>query len=405
VAAWTTPLNGLNNDIYAQRLSATGTLLWGANAKTICNDAADQFSPVVERTGDNNFVIAWEDSRAGFRTQVFGQRLSAAGVTQWAANGRALATSGDNALNPMLVACGTTDCLLFWDADTLGVGEIRGQRLSSAGAAVWAGFGLRMFPAGVSGLLGAVSDGIGGAYLSVARTDPPTGSQPLWVQRVQNGGLLLFGSTGKRVSSVSSNQYQPAMVADNANGVMLTWLDDQRGLAPVADIYAQRFSPLGDLLWGWAGTPVCRAGNTGPGLSLVSDGKGGAVMAWSDTRNSSSPDVYAQGVDALGQLGPGVGVDPLPTPGTTALSRPAPNPLPHGRTTIAYALSTSEHVRLQVVDPAGRVVCVLEDGDRGAGTHSATWDGTANGGRLAPGLYLVQLLTPTRNEIRRLVLL
>jgi hypothetical protein len=305
----------------------------------------------------------------------------------------------------MLVACGATDCLLFWDADTLGVGEVRGQRLSSTGAPVWAGVGLRMFPAGVSGLLGAVTDGLGGAYLTVPRIDPPTGRQPLWVQRVQNSGLLLFGATGKRVSTTSSNQYQPAMTPDNAGGIMLTWLDDQRGLSPVADIYAQRLDPTGNLLWGWSGVPVCRAGNTGPGLSLASDGSGGAVMGWSDTRNSPSPDVYAQGVDAQGRLGAGVGVDPLPMPGATALARPAPNPLPHGRTTIAYALGATEHVKLQVVDPAGRVVCVLEDGERGPGTHAATWDGTANGERLPPGLYLVQLLTPSRNEIRRLVLL
>jgi hypothetical protein len=150
---------------------------------------------------------------------------------------------------------------------------------------------------------------------------------------------------------------------------------------------------------------VCRAGNTGPGLSLASDGLGGAVIAWSDTRSSASPDVYAQGIDALGQLGPGVGVDPLPAPGATALARPAPNPLPHGRATIAYTLAASEHVQLRVLDPAGRVVSLLEDGDQGAGTHVATWDGTVNGQRLPPGLYLVHLLTPSKNEIRRLVLL
>jgi len=92
-------------------------------------------------------------------------------------------------------------------------------------------------------------------------------------------------------------------------------------------------------------------------------------------------------------------------PAITALARPSPNPLPHGRATIAYTLSNSEHVRLQVVDPAGRVVSLLEDGERGPGTYRVEWDGSASGQRLPPGLYLVQLLTPTRNEIRRLVLL
>jgi hypothetical protein len=36
----------------------------------------------------------------------------------------------------------------------------------------------------------------------------------------------------------------------------------------------------------------------------------------------------------------------------------------------ANGISAALHVRLRVVDPAGRVVSVLEDGERGAGTYS-----------------------------------
>ena len=48
---------------------------------------------------------------------------------------------------------------------------------------------------------------------------------------------------------------------------------------------------------------------------------------------------------------------------------------------------------------------VLEDGLRGPGMHTVAWDGRTNGRQLPPGLYLVQLLTPSRGEIRRLVVL
>lgn len=405
VAAWSTSQNGGQNDIYAQRLNASGVAQWGVNAKALCTDPADQLNPVLERTAAGNFVVAWEDNRRGFRNDVYGMSLSGTGTLQWLANGLLLAGSAENAANPMLVASGPSDCLLFWDADTLGLSDIRGQRLSSTGAAMWAGAGVRMFPAGANGILGAVTDQVGGAYLVMARPDAATGRSPLWVQRVQNTGDLLFGAAAKRASSILSNQFQVVLAPDNAAGLLMTWYDDQRRLTPNVDIIAQRFSPFGDTPWSASGIPVCRAPNTGPGLVMVPNGTSGAVIAWSDTRNSPAPDIYAQGVTAAGELGPNVGVDPTPAPGATALARPAPNPLPHGRATISYTVARTERIELRVVDPAGRVVRVLEDGVRGPGTYQVEWDGRTGDRRLAPGLYLVQLLTPTRNEIRRLVLL
>ena len=403
--AWATLVSGISSDIYAQRLNASGALQWGTNAKALCTINSDQVHPTLVRKTSGTIVVAWEDQRATFNTFVYGQAVNTAGTLLWTANGLLLAGSANNAINPMLVATGPDDCLLFWDADSLGVGGIRGQRLGTAGAPLWAGSGLHMFPVGVSGLFGVISDQASGAFLVTSATDATTHKNPLWLQRVHNTGILAFPASGKRVSSIPSNQFQVAIAPDNAGGIMLTWFDDQRGLASTVDIFAQRFPASGGPLWYPGGVPVCRVANQqGAGLAIAPSG-GGAVIAWSDTRNSPSPDIYAQGVDALGQLGSGVDVEPLASPAATALARPAPNPAPHGSTTISYTLSSPENVALRVVDPSGRMIRVLEDGPRGAGMHSVTWDGRANGRQLPPGLYLVQLLTPSRSEIRRLVVL
>ena len=87
-----------------------------------------------------------------------------------------------------------------------------------------------MFPVGVSGLLAVNTDQVGGAYLVTAATDPVALKKPLWVQRVQNTGALLLPANGKRVSSIVSNQAQPALSNDSGGGLLLTWYDDQRGL-------------------------------------------------------------------------------------------------------------------------------------------------------------------------------
>lgn len=406
VVTWDTPANGISTDIWAQRLNASGVAQWGASGKSICADRFEQFRPVVVRKASGVFVIAWEDLRRTFRSDIYGMAINAAGTTLWANNGIALATSAENAIDPALVPAGTDDCVLLWDADSLGIGEVRGQRIGPTGTRLWQPIGQRLTNPGLSGLMGVASDDTSGAYFAINVPEGPEGKQVLRVQRVRADGQYMFQLTGMRVSGAYSNQTQVAVAGDGAGGLLMAWYDDQRGNAPNSDVFAQRVTRAGSLLWFAGGVPVCRApNNTGPGLVITRGAGNGAVLAWSDTRNSFSPDLYVQGVDSQGRLGVGLGVDPPSEPVAVALSRPSPNPAPHGRTAIAYTLSQSERVQLRVIDPTGRVVAVLEEGVREAGTHRVAWDGRSSGRSLPPGLYLVQLLTPTRNEIRRVVVL
>ena len=46
VIAWRNG-NGASSDIYAQRVSATGQLLWGANGVPVCTATGSQYGPVI----------------------------------------------------------------------------------------------------------------------------------------------------------------------------------------------------------------------------------------------------------------------------------------------------------------------------------------------------------------------
>src|SRR3972149_2344598 len=48
-------------------------------------------------------------------------------------------------------------------------------------------------------------------------------------------------------------------------------------------------------------TPVCKASGQQSSLQIVSDGAGGAIIAWEDTRNVHF-DIYAQRIDAHGNV-------------------------------------------------------------------------------------------------------
>jgi Ca-activated chloride channel family protein len=80
-----------------------------------------------------------------------------------------------------------------------------------------------------------------------------------------------------------------------------------------------------------------------------------------------------------------------------SVSQSYPNPFSLSAgvsTVIPYELITAAPVRIVVTDMLGRLVRVLEDAERSAGSHIARWDGRdARGYLVAPGLYFVRLLS------------
>jgi len=87
---------------------------------------------------------------------------------------------------------------------------------------------------------------------------------------------------------------------------------------------------------------------------------------------------------------------------TTALRQNTPNPF-NPRTRIRFSLSRTEEVQLQILDLAGRRVRTLLLEPRPPGPHEVDWDGTDTfGRRVASGVYLYRITTPSFTDTRKL---
>lgn len=81
-----------------------------------------------------------------------------------------------------------------------------------------------------------------------------------------------------------------------------------------------------------------------------------------------------------------------------------PNPT-QGEARLRFALPRPGKVELAVYDVGGRLVRVLDAGDRAAGTHDVVWDGLDDAARPAPsGVYFVWLQTAGRALSQKLLL-
>src|SRR5262245_22429953 len=88
-----------------------------------------------------------------------------------------------------------------------------------------------------------------------------------------------------------------ASISDGAGGTIVAW--EEFRSATSYDIYAQKLNAAGATQWTAAGVAVCAAADFQQSPQLVSDGAGGAIVTWLDSR-SGAAHVYAQRVDAAG---------------------------------------------------------------------------------------------------------
>jgi hypothetical protein len=100
----------------------------------------------------------------------------------------------------------------------------------------------------------------------------------------------------------------------------------------------------------------------------------------------------------------------LSRPQSTALLQNYPNPF-NPETWIPYQLAQSEDITIRVFNLQGRLVRTLRLGHQPAGyylnqSRAAYWDGrNESGERVASGVYMYQLVTPSFQQTRRLVVL
>jgi hypothetical protein len=88
------------------------------------------------------------------------------------------------------------------------------------------------------------------------------------------------------------------MIPDGQQGAILAWYDNRNEATSRLDIYVQRIGPSAEERWTTNGVPVCTAPGDQYNEALISDGKGGAILAWTDARSS----IYSQRVTRNGTV-------------------------------------------------------------------------------------------------------
>lgn len=395
--AWYDQRNGGNgfDDIYVQHISPNGSM-WATDGVALCTATRVQQYPKLASDGAGGVIVVWLDSRENqFQYYVAAQRVSAGGIPQWTADGVRLCPTWTGLTEPPgIVTDGAGGAIVTWIDPRSSVLNTYAQRISPAGALQWGASGVPIcVAAGNQFTQRVVSDGAGGAIVTWA--DYRFANGDIYAQKVNAVGTIQWSAPGVVVCNYYDNQIQPVIVTDGAGGAIIAW-SDQRDTPGTGNIYASRVSSAGAPQWTYGGNAVCTAAGDQQQPAIIADGSGGAIIAWDDSRGGQS-DIYAQRIRGNGQLGgtlvsaPGIGaidfsLDPI-----------LPNPSRGRDVAVHFALTGTSAATLEVLDLAGRRVVAQEVGSLGAGRHTVDLRGAG----LKPGVYLVRLATGGRAVSRK----
>jgi hypothetical protein len=245
IIAWTDN-RGTDGEIFAQRMQPAGTALWTANGVALTNVAGVQTRPTIASDGAAGAIVAWEDDRNAADNDVYARRISAAGTPQWTADGVQV-VSAANATVPAVVADLAGGAIVVWTDERYGGGNtvVFAQRLNAAGVPQWTANGVSVCGAtGGQFFPAATADGSGGVVIGWedGRSDPGD----VFAQRLNASGAGVWSVDGRPVSTAANAQGGVTVAPDGSGGGIFAW-GDGRAVATGVDVFAAHVDGSGGL--------------------------------------------------------------------------------------------------------------------------------------------------------------
>jgi hypothetical protein len=304
VVVWQDIRNG-DADIYVQKIDASGNRLWAADTRVNSDSGiADQSTPAVAVNGDGNAVIAWNDERSG-NDDIYAQKLDASGNRLWAADVRVNSDSGTaGQFEPAVAVDDIGNATVVWTDRRNGHEDIYAHRLDASGNKQWTD-DVRINSDSWTAYQWHPTVAVGGdGNLVVVWSDYRNGSgwnnSDVYAQRLDATGNKLWATDVMVNSYIWIQQGSSTVAVDSIGNAVVVWYEYRNDNY---DIYAQRLTTNGEKGWADDVRVNSDSGATDQSLPAVAlDWSGNAVVVWNDQRNCND-DVFAQKLNVVGGKG------------------------------------------------------------------------------------------------------
>jgi Secretion system C-terminal sorting domain len=241
-------------NIAAQKLSSTGSKLWGASGITVTAGGLDLFPSsraVIDASG-NVYVVFLKEAGVD-NPDVYAQKFNTSGVSQWTTGGVVVCNAPALQVFPELALDNSGGIFVGWtdDRDNDDVSAVFVQRINSSGTAHFASNGIELVttPAAIRAVSKLVPDGSGGAIISFYDGRALPTSIDIYSQRINTSGVAQWAAggvfTARPVNNYDEAVLQSMVAADN--GAVIGFFDNRVTNNGCWDVYLQRINSNGTL--------------------------------------------------------------------------------------------------------------------------------------------------------------
>jgi hypothetical protein len=216
--------------------------------------------------------------------------------SQWLIGGKAVSTATNNQSFPAITDDGSGGVVIVWEDTRSGTPDIYAQRLDAFGQTLWTANGVAMCTAAFNQQRPTiVADGTGGFIVAWGDDRAAANNFDVYAQRLNASGVVQWAANGVALCTAANNQQYPSVISDGAGGAIVAWPDERTAISTY-HVYAQRVNNSGTPLWTANGAAIYTASSTGGSYAMARDGAGGAIFAYP----ISIGDIYAQRISAAG---------------------------------------------------------------------------------------------------------
>jgi hypothetical protein len=306
-------------DIYAQRISSSGSAMWATNGVPICTASNQQQNPTLDLDGLGGAIITWQDKRSNVDYDIYAQKIGASGVIIWTLNGVSICNAVNTQSNPRIEPDGANGAIIGWvDKRNAIHNDIYLQRVSAVGVPQWSINGLAVCNA-INNQSAIDLKYLGSSGILCTWKDERTLPIQIYTQLISINGLVQLSTNGLQLS-FGLKALNPNTVKDGLGGAIIAWQDSS---ALGWDIKSQKINSVGSLQWPVGGAIVSNAIYDQVSVTLTSDGTGGAIYLWEDERNLSNTEIYAHHLFFTGTSVVGLNDQPLTSPIISVYPNPA----------------------------------------------------------------------------------